>query len=77
MATRHLPRHGAAPVVADEMEALDAELVGEAEDVADQPLDAVLPHVGRSGARRVAPLVRSDGLVPGGSQGAELVPPRE
>ena len=77
MAARHLPRHRAAPVVADEVEPLDAEGVGEAEDVADEPLDAVLRHVGGSGARRVAPLVGSDGAVPGGGQSVELVPPRQ
>ena len=77
MPARNLPRHGAAPVVAHEVEPVDAEGVGETEDVADQPLDAVLPHVGGSGTRRVAPLVGGDGAVPGGSQDAELVPPRQ
>ena len=77
MPARHLPRHGAAPVVTDEVDPLDPELVGEAEHVVDEPLDAVLPHVGGAGARRVAPLVGSHGAVPGVSQGLELVPPRE
>ena len=77
MAARHLPRHGATPVVPDEVESLDAEGVGEAEDVADQPLDAVVPYVAGSGARRIAPLVGGDGAVPGSSQGVELVSPRE
>ena len=77
MPARYLPRDGPAPVVADEVEPLDAEGVGEAEHIADKPLDAVLLYVGGSGARRVAPLVRSDDAVPGSSQGVELIPPRE
>ena len=77
MPARHLPRHGAAPVVTDEVEPFDTEGVGEAEHVADELLEAVLPHVSGAGARRVAPLVGSDGAIPGSSQRAELVPPRE
>src|SRR5262249_57808658 len=72
-----LPRGPAAPVVADEVETVDPELVGEAQDVAHEPVEAVLPHVAGPGPGRVAPLVGCDGAIPRGAQRPELMAPRE
>ena len=76
MAPGDLPCDPAAPVVADEVEPIDPEGVGEAEHVPDEPVEAVLPRLGGPGPGRVTPLVGRDGAIPGRRQRRELVAPR-
>ena len=72
---RHPPRHRRPPVVADDVEAVGADGVGEADDVADEEgqrevLDACRPRPGR-----VAALVGGHRTEPRVAEGAELMPP--
>ena len=69
------PRDLPAPVVADEVEAVGAEDVGEVEHVGDEAVDAVRIDLGRTHARRVAALVRGDGVEAGGPERRDAVAP--
>ena len=62
--------------MADEVEAVGAEDVGEVEDVGDEAVDAVRLDLGRTHTRRVAALVRRDGVEPGGAERRHAVAPR-
>ena len=72
---RHRPRDDRAPVVADDVEPVGAEGVGEADDVPDEQRQRVVLDPGRPCARRVAALVGRHRAEPRLAEGAELVPP--
>ena len=72
---REDPRELAAPVVADQVEALRAERAGDRERVGDEELDPVRVDPARARARRVAALVRRAGAVARGGERAQLRAP--
>ena len=65
MRRRGVPGHEAAPVVADEVEPVGAERVGEAHDVGDEVVDAVLVEIARPRVACVPALVGGHGAVSG------------
>jgi hypothetical protein len=73
---RQRPADDAAPVVADEVEAVDAQAVGDAEDVGDQEIDGVLPGSAGSRRRRVSTLVGGDGAEARSGEAVEVRRPR-
>jgi hypothetical protein len=77
MAAGHLPGHRAAPVVADEVEAVEPECVGHAQHVGQQLGRPVGLDLGRAGAGRVAPLIERARPVAGLGQGGDLGRPRQ
>ena len=72
---RHPPRHRRPPVVADDVEAVGADGVGEADDVADEQRQRVVLDAFRPRPGRVAALVGGHRAEPRLAEGAELVPP--
>ena len=76
MVAREMPPDDRAPVVAHEVKALRAELVGEAQNVARQRADAVGGHIVRPRARRISPLVDGDRAIPGRAEAAQQRGPR-
>ena len=78
---RHHPRHGAAPVVANEVEApawLGAGCIRKREDISHQAVDAVVRKLGGVGASlgRITTLIRCHRTVTGGRQRRHLLLPR-
>ncbi len=75
MATGHDPSHHRTPVVSHEVETVEAEVIGDGEDIGHELRDAVVLDGARPGTRRVAALVEGDAAISRALQGVELVVP--
>ena len=73
----HMPRDRRAPVVTDEVEAIDAQHIGHRDDIGHQVLGPVMIHADGTGSGRVAPLVGRDRAIAGHAERVELGAPFE